>query len=196
MDKETIQQQIDILIETITEQQETMKQQPKYVPQIDMDLFLENIRHLYEYSSVLDKMNQRNRKIYLDQDLKPNTISSVAEEMPVMMHEKPAEDIKPKPMKEKKKQVAATVSLFEEDSAPVNDLRTLIGINEKFMFMNELFDGDLDEYNVTLDALNASRDASEAEQKLFLDFQPKFQWDMNSKAIKDLVSLFGRRFNS
>ena len=36
----------------------------------------------------------------------------------------------------------------------VGDLREGIGINDKFQFINELFNGDMDQYNRTLDELN------------------------------------------
>src|ERR1035438_3328651 len=65
MDKETIHKQIEILIETIIEQHDSLKAHPDYIAQIDMDLFLENIRDLYEFSIVLDKMNTKDRKLIL-----------------------------------------------------------------------------------------------------------------------------------
>ncbi len=37
---------------------------------------------------------------------------------------------------------------------PLADLRAAIGINEKFLFVNELFGGSLQEYNQAIQALN------------------------------------------
>ena len=39
-------------------------------------------------------------------------------------------------------------------NSPVGDLREAIGINDKFQFVNELFNGDLGQYNKVLDELN------------------------------------------
>ena len=41
------------------------------------------------------------------------------------------------------------------EHAPVGDLREAIGINDKFQFINELFNGDMDQYNKVLDELNS-----------------------------------------
>lgn len=40
------------------------------------------------------------------------------------------------------------------EHSPVGDLREAIGINDKFQFVNELFNGDLEQYNHVLDELN------------------------------------------
>lgn len=40
------------------------------------------------------------------------------------------------------------------EHSPVGDLREAIGINDKFQFINELFNGDLGQYNKVLDELN------------------------------------------
>ena len=195
MDKATIHQQLEILIETITEQHDAMKTSSGYLPQIDVDLFLDNIRDVYEYAIVFDKMNKHLRKNTIAKEIQPLPEPIKVEEDMATMMTKPIENNKNIVLKEKKNTAPVSVSLFDEDTISAKDLHALIGINEKYMFMNELFDGDLEAYNATLDSLDNCRDASEAEQKLFLEFQPKYQWNMNSNAIKDLMMLFNKRFS-
>jgi hypothetical protein len=218
MDKETIHEQIEILIETLKEQHEGMKDHPNYISQIDIDLFLENIRDLYEFSIVLGKLNDRDRKqIQSPPKEKVEIIKNYPKEkeIPVeTIHEPiiPIHRDKPKPSESKKKvnKISSGV-LFEEfsiaieetkpkqekiiqESEAISDIKTAIGINEKFLFMNELFDGSLEEYNASMDLINNCLNASDAEQKIFQELQPKYHWDMNSPNVKSLLTLVERRF--
>jgi hypothetical protein len=224
MDKETIHQQIEILIETLKEQHEGMKENGNHISQIDIDLFLENIRDLYEFSVVLGKMNDRDRKQNQAPEkeapvetksevLTPVILPKEAEikESFVWVPSHPEFIPKEKPPKEKKINKIGSGVLFEDmapviediknkqepvipNNEPVSDLKSAIGINEKFLFINELFDGSLEEYNASIDLLNNCQNASEAEQKIFLELQPKYHWDMNNPATKSLMALVERRF--
>ena len=234
MDKETIHKQIEILIETIIEQHDGMKAHSDYIAQIDMDLFLENIRDLYEFSIVLDKMNERDRKQILGpetvgespkikvEEKKNNVAINIIEERQDVFSELNDNseinvgNFNPEKQKfiakEKKTNNNVGGSLFEEGVAVVEeikpkqskknsnkeihtDLIKAIGINEKFLIMNELFDGSLEDYNATINQLNNCRDASEAEQQIFLEIQPKYSWDMNSAPVKLLQDLINNRFS-
>ena len=195
-----------------------MKDHPNYISQIDIDLFLENIRDLYEFSIVLGKLNDRDRKqIQSPPKEKVEIIKNYPKEkeIPVeTIHEPiiPIHRDKPKPSESKKKvnKINSGV-LFEEFSITIEeikplqeninpkneaitDIKTIIGINEKFLFMNELFDGNLEEYNASMDLINNCMNASDAEQKIFLELQPKYHWDMNSSIVKSLLTLVERRF--
>ncbi len=78
---------------------------------------------------------------------------------------------------------------------PVEDLKKSIGINEKFSFINELFDGDLNTYNSVIDTLNKCNNLEEARQLVMEQYASKFAWDRNGKAFSSLSDLLERRFN-
>ena len=74
-----------------------------------------------------------------------------------------------------------------------NDLKGLISINEKFLFINELFDGNLREYNDNIDALNRFSDLRSALE--FLDLlRKKSLWSTGSTAFGKLKELLEQRF--
>lgn len=74
-----------------------------------------------------------------------------------------------------------------------NDLKAMISINEKFLFINELFDGNLREYNETIEALNRFSDARSALE--FLDLSRKKNlWNSESIAFSKLKELLEERF--
>ncbi len=76
---------------------------------------------------------------------------------------------------------------------PASDLRSLIGINEKFLFINELFKGNMKEYTDTIGILN---DAENSEDALaYLDeLQQKHMWKKDELAFRTLIDFVQRRF--
>jgi hypothetical protein len=76
---------------------------------------------------------------------------------------------------------------------PISDLRSAIGINEKFLFINELFKGNMQQYNKTLDELNDFKSLQGAQTYL-LELKVEYQWDEVSQAFKKLREFVERRF--
>lgn len=80
-------------------------------------------------------------------------------------------------------------------SQPLQDLKKSIGINEKFKFMNELFDGNLKEYNESIDFLNNCKTLEEAENFMQQTLSSKYNWKKESGVYQSLVFLIQRKFN-
>ena len=78
-------------------------------------------------------------------------------------------------------------------SEHIENLKTAISINEKFMFINELFDGNLREYNETIETLNGFKILDQAADYLDLMRKKNF-WNTGSTAFKKLSELVERRF--
>lgn len=67
----------------------------------------------------------------------------------------------------------------------VNDLKMGIGINDKFLFINELFRGDPSIYNAAIEKLNGAAGLAEA-QAAMIDYRQEFGWADNSEAYHRL----------
>ncbi|MCF8297848.1 MAG: hypothetical protein K9J13_09920 [Saprospiraceae bacterium] len=76
----------------------------------------------------------------------------------------------------------------------INDLKNAIGINEKFLFMNELFDGVLDNYNNAINKLNTFENLDDALVCL-KDLETKYKWDESIQSYKQLKGMIERKFN-
>ena len=76
---------------------------------------------------------------------------------------------------------------------PVSDLISAIGINDKFLFLNELFNGSMEKYNKSIRSLNSFSTLLGAKTYMS-ELQIEFQWDCNSDAYKKLNDLIERRF--
>jgi hypothetical protein len=75
----------------------------------------------------------------------------------------------------------------------VTDFRTAIGINEKFLFINELFEGNMRIYDEAIQKLNSSNTMAQADL-LLLDLKIVYNWDSESPTVKKFVELVRRKF--
>ncbi|MEI7661896.1 MAG: hypothetical protein WCK34_06860 [Bacteroidota bacterium] len=75
----------------------------------------------------------------------------------------------------------------------IENLKAAIIINDKFMFINELFEGNLREYNETIETLNGFKTIDQAADYLDLMRKKNF-WNTGSPAFKRLKELVERRF--
>jgi hypothetical protein len=74
------------------------------------------------------------------------------------------------------------------------DIKSLVNINDKFLFINELFDGDYKEYSHTIEIFNNFDDKGEAFE--FLDSLLKNNlWNSTSPAFLKLKEIVEKRFS-
>ncbi len=76
----------------------------------------------------------------------------------------------------------------------VGNIREAIGINEKFLFINELFNGDLGRYNKILDDINDLATKQGVDTYLF-ELRIQFQWADDNEAYLRLRELLDRKFS-
>ena len=75
-------------------------------------------------------------------------------------------------------------------SEPVTDLRRAIGINDKFLMIRDLFDGDARAYEAALDKLDAFSDFDDC----MIYIAENYAWNANSDGAKFLMELLERKF--
>ncbi len=76
---------------------------------------------------------------------------------------------------------------------PLADIRAAIGINEKFLFINELFGGSLQEYNQAIQSLNQANGEEDA-LTIFEDYSGRYNWNPRLPAVIKLKELVKRRY--
>src|SRR3990172_10794330 len=72
------------------------------------------------------------------------------------------------------------------------DLKSVIGINEKFQFINELFEGSMNEYNVALDQINNFSSLGEAVNYL-ANLKEMYKWNPDNPIAINFEELVQRR---
>ncbi len=109
------------------------------------------------------------------------TVADKFKETPKLMHDKISHD-------NSEKTLASKVG-----KSSITNLKNAIGINDKFLFINELFKGDLQEYNKSIDILNSVVGIEEAN--VFIeDLKEKFNWNEKQEVLQKLEDLIIRKF--
>ncbi len=313
MNKETLLQQIDILLETTLEQYHQIQASQGRIPQIEIDLVMSNLRQTYEYVSMLDYQNRKAgveniapansfvEEKSIPAPLENTLVTSPTVEVKTPAVEEPKSEILPESKVEEKVETEITVpvveqqieakpevfvsetpadvqdeesesevkeeyikvemtremvkefismgaapetpaptavpaaSLFDDIPPPaiskhvnhesrlsnetpsfydkftqdkveensfveklqkkrIADLKAAIGINEKFLFINELFEGNLALYNEGIEKLNSCTNINDAKGYVDGELRTKFNWTNSPKADKMLMELIERRF--
>lgn len=279
MTKEQIKREIENLQEAVYEQSQIILKHKQQIPQIELDIILDNLRKLYQAYAVLNKLNNTVSEADSVTEEKPDTSKGAQQEknqepfvpnLPKEAYkETPQESLKDIPAetnteeekahqkkavestqkdtnkeektietekKEEKPKVAEekveqsedkdtspdlfseTVTMsdkFKNDTksinekiaqslvdrtlaskikkSPIADLKAAIGVNEKFRFIGELFDGNFASYNETIDKLNSFNNIEEAAKYLEI-LLGKYKWKSDMPAFVMLSELIGRRY--
>jgi hypothetical protein len=78
------------------------------------------------------------------------------------------------------------------EGSPISDLKKNISLNQRFQFCKDLFKGNNQEYEVTLEKLNnTNRDEA---MRILQTLRDKYSWNPESMAAKDFTDLVNRRY--
>jgi hypothetical protein len=141
----------------------------------------------------------------------PNQVSLIdvieeitREESPVKEEEPAAEATALKPMQitapenlndRLSKAIPAQETLARKlESSPIGDLKRAITLNQRFQFARELFKGNNQDYEVTIDKLNNS--SREDALKTLENLRARYEWNDESPVTQDFKELVQRRHQS
>jgi hypothetical protein len=79
--------------------------------------------------------------------------------------------------------------------APVKDLRKAIGINDRFLFIEELFRGDEAMYERSIKTINSFNIYPEAEYWIMRELKTKLGWNTDNGAVQHFDQIVKRRFS-
>ena len=75
---------------------------------------------------------------------------------------------------------------------PIKDLKSAIGLNQKFLLMNDLFDGENELFNNAINKINAFNTLPEAI--VFIEGELSSAWDKENSSVLNFMDLVERRF--
>ena len=78
---------------------------------------------------------------------------------------------------------------------PIKDLKKAIGINDRHIFINELFRGDEVMYERSLKTINGFRIFAEAEYWIERELKVKLGWEEHKETTRHFYQLIKRRFS-
>ena len=120
-------------------------------------------------------------------------------EIPTLSHQSPGREIndagaeRPESINDKLRQgKTELVEVLKE--SPVRDLRKAIGINDRFLFINDLFRGDENMYERCIKTINNFNIYPEAEYWITRELKVKLGWKDDSTSAAHFYNLVKRRF--
>lgn len=92
-------------------------------------------------------------------------------------------------------QVKPSQSLVEKfQQKKFNNLRTAITLNQKFLFVRQLFQGNMNDFEQALSRIEQCSTLDEVTQLLQQTYAAQYGWDFESEAATELMALLVRRF--
>jgi hypothetical protein len=88
-----------------------------------------------------------------------------------------------------------TLAELHEDKK-IESVFEAISINHRYMFLQELFDGDNEVFNEALKSVDDCGTFDEAVEMLVQNYAKDFFWDMNSDEVKELLKVVYRKFRA
>jgi vacuolar-type H+-ATPase subunit I/STV1 len=101
----------------------------------------------------------------------------------------------PESLNDRLKQVKIELSQSLEN-APIKDLKKAIGVNDRFLFINELFRGDVAMYERSIKTIQNFSIYPEAEFWIRRELKVKIGWVDSDPVVKQFDALVKRRFGS
>ncbi len=177
----------DFSLNTSESQNEVIEEEPEIVV---------NITHK-ETESVFDDTATEEEIILEDTDSHEN--KELPKEKPEDI-EQISEKISAEPEAEIKKEINDTVAQNHTslaDKLRANSIQKLadsIALNERFLFSNELFNGNMEAFKRALTELDHIASLADAQRYINVQLKEENQWDMESEIVEKFITLIKRRF--
>lgn len=143
-------------------------------------------------------------KNQMSANAKPALLFDPIEEVPTLTHQTPLPKLQkninetsphhPESLNDKLKQSKIELSELLTE-APVRDLKKAIGINDRFLFINELFRGDEAMYERSIKTINNFSIFPEAQYWIQRELKLKIGWNDTDPVVKQFDQLVKRRFS-
>jgi hypothetical protein len=104
------------------------------------------------------------------------------------------EDIKQEPVIKTQETSKTEHEKIVTNDSEIKTAPLVIGINDKFRFINELFRQNASEYNIAIEQLGAVRSWAEAETYLH-SLTDLYQWKEENEVVKYFYSVIKKRFS-
>ncbi|HVD97847.1 MAG TPA: hypothetical protein VNB90_06550 [Cytophagaceae bacterium] len=84
--------------------------------------------------------------------------------------------------------------LTKHRKSKIHDLKAAVPINLRFIFINELFKGNADDYNLAIVQVERCEDYESAKNILEQLYGRKYEWNKDKTEVKEFYELVERRF--
>ncbi len=78
--------------------------------------------------------------------------------------------------------------------AQIESIARSISLNQKFRFINQLFNGNTSAYNQAIEEIDTLNNYGQALDLISYRYASQYLWDMSSDEVSELVEILKRRF--
>jgi len=193
LDKNHIRKEIEELIGNIKAHFDNALDHD-HIPELELKTIVHKIEKLHQQAIVLHYLVAHNLTSHKSASA-VNIESATDQESDKNNKEEPVQtDLFGEPILPKQAPASnrKTDSSALENAVRVEDIRELVGINEKFQFINELFEGILNEYNAAMNQLNNYPSYNDAEAYLN-SVKAIYKWDDENPVVEKFFSIVRRK---
>ena len=170
------------------------------VLQIDEAEVEAELEEIKRNASLIQNISSHSKPPMYLEPLEDDIPTLIHQEAPVAPIKAPAKEVNEWANKESRsvneslKQPAVELSAKLSDG-PVKDLKKAIGINDRFLYINELFRGDEAMYERSIKTINSFTIWPEAEYWIRRELKTKLGWADSTPTVKQFDQLIRRRFS-
>jgi hypothetical protein len=77
----------------------------------------------------------------------------------------------------------------------IETIKGNISLNQKFLFINNLFGGNHDGFEAAIDELEICNNFNDAKDQMLKKYMPQYKWNLQSPEAEEFFDLLKRRFN-
>jgi len=157
----------------------------------------EEVTYDLESTSDYETTDESSEELPAEKELPSEEESSPEDEMPLFR----MEEIESKEEFSSKPDLNEAYT-EEEDSSisahlekqPISDLLTAIGLNERYLYANELFEGDIANFKESIQKLDSFDGIDSAKSYFDNELMTRHQWDKDNELVNSLFALLERRY--
>jgi hypothetical protein len=138
------------------------------------------------------------------EDIQPY-LQAFSEELPITISDIYLENGNGQESSENKGEKGTVNDVFKPQEKPTladrlskgngKNLKQQLTLNQRFMFVNELFDGNQKEFMSALDEVEGMENYKEAYAFIKKTYVTKYEWDLEAEEVQEFMELVGKRFS-
>lgn len=80
------------------------------------------------------------------------------------------------------------------ETQPTGKMQESISVNQRYTFINELFNGNAEQYNKAIGDIERCESFDDSVELMIQKYAKKLDWNMNSPEVKDLLKVIFKRY--
>jgi hypothetical protein len=199
MEKKEILQKTKEILAEIQQQVSAFEQHHYQISDIELDLFLANAKFLVDHAHIMKRLQDVSPVVHIPAEEPVVVVPTIhVEETSIPT---PVAETTPEPAQEAKPTIndlladrpdATLATKFE--SEPIADLKAIINLNDKLVFVKDLFNGYSLAYQEAIDTLNKLSSLEEAKSYLDENYAQANDWVSHETTATRFYELVGRRY--